>query len=110
MAKQTLPTRVLLACGAVAGPIYVMLTLVQALTRAGFDLRRHRFTWLTAGEFGWIHQTNMVLVGVLTVLFAIGMRRMMQTGRAAVWGPLLLGLFGVAYIIGGVLRADPVAG
>ena len=110
MAKQTLSTQVLLACGAVAGPIYVILTLVQALTRAGFDLRRHRFTWLTAGEFGWIHQTNMVLVGVLTVLFAIGMSRMMRTGRGAVWGPLLLGLFGVAYIIGGVLRADPVAG
>ena len=110
MAKQTLSTRALLACGAVAGPIYVMATLVQALTRAGFDLRRHRFTWLTAGDLGWIHQLNMVLVGVLTVLFAIGMRRMMRTGRGAVWGPLLLGLFGLAYIIGGLLRADPVAG
>src|SRR5215467_5766240 len=108
MAKQTLPTRVLLACGAVAGPIYVMLTLVQALTRAGFDLRRHRFTWLTAGEFGWIHQTNMVLVGVLTVLFAIGMSRMMRTGRGAVWGPLLLALFGAGYTLGAVMTPDVV--
>jgi hypothetical protein len=110
MVKQTLPTRALLACGAVAGPIYVMVTLVQALTREGFDLRQHRFTWLTTGDLGWIHQLNMVLVGVLTVLFAIGMSRVLGTGRGAVWGPLLLGLFGVAYIIGGVLRADPVAG
>src|SRR5215471_691191 len=110
MAKQTLSTRALLACGAVAGPIYVMATLVQALTRAGFDLRRHRFTWLTAGDLGWIHQLNMVLVGVLTVLFAIGMSRMMRTGRGAAWGPRLLGLFGLAYIVGGLLRADPVAG
>jgi hypothetical protein len=110
MAKQTLPTRALLACGAVAGPMYVTVTMAQALTRDGFDLRQHRFSWLTTGELGWIHQSNMVLVGVLTVLLAVGVRQMMQTGRGAVWGPRLLGLFGVAYIIGGVLTADPVAG
>jgi hypothetical protein len=110
MAKQTLPTRALLACGAVAGPVYVMVTLAQALTRDGFDVSHHRFSWLTSGDLGWIHQTNMVLVGVLTVLLAVGVRQMMRTGRRAVWGPRLLGLFGVAYIVGGLLTADPVAG
>jgi hypothetical protein len=110
MAKQTLPTRELLACGAVAGPVYVTATMVQALTRDGFDLRQHRFSWLTTGDLGWIHQANMVLVGVLAVLLAIGVRQVLRTGRGAVWGPRLLGLFGVAYIIGGMLRADPVTG
>jgi hypothetical protein len=110
MAKQMLPTRALLACGAVGGPIYVMVTMVQALTRDGFDLRQHRFSWLTTGDLGWIHQLNMLLVGLLTVLLAVGVRQVMRTGRGAVWGPRLLALFGVAYIIGGLLRADPVAG
>src|SRR5262245_1038929 len=110
MAKQTLPTRALLACGAVAGPMYVTVTMAEALTRDGFDLRQHRFSWLTAGDLGWIHQSNMVLVGVLTVLLAIGVGQMFRTGRGAVWAPRLLGLFGVAYIVGGLLRADPVAG
>src|SRR5262245_18231176 len=110
MENQTLPTRALLACGAVAGPMYVTVTMVEALTRDGFDLRQHRFSWLTAGDLGWIHQSSMVLVGVLTVLLAVGVRQMLRTGRGAVWGPRLLGLFGVAYIIGGLLRADPVAG
>jgi len=110
MGKQTLPTRVLLACGAVGGPMYVMVTMAEALTRNGFDLRQHRFSWLTTGDLGWIHQSNMVLVGVLTVLLAVGVRQMLRTGRGAVWGPRLLALFGVAYIIGGLLRADPVVG
>ena len=35
MAKQTLPTRELMACGVVAGPVYVMVTMIQALTRDG---------------------------------------------------------------------------
>jgi len=110
MANQSLTTRALLACGAVAGPMYVTLTLVEALTRDGFDIRTHRFSWLTTGDLGWIHQSGMVLVGVLSVLLAVGMSRTLRTGRGAVWGPRLLGLFGVAYIVGGLLRADPVVG
>ena len=109
-ARPTLPTRALLACGVVAGPVYVTVTMIEALTRDGFDLRRHRFSWLTIGDLGWIHQSNMLLVGVLTVLLAVGVRQTLRTGRGAVWGPRLLGLFGVAYIIGGLLTADPVAG
>src|SRR5215510_12716356 len=110
MTKQMLSTRALLACGVVAGPLYLMVTMAQALTRDGFDLRQHRFSWLTVGDLGWIHQSNMVLVGVLTVLFAIGVRQVLRTRRGAVWGPRLLVLFGAAYIIGGLLRADPVVG
>ena len=110
MTRQTLPTRALLACGAVAGPLYVTVTMAQALTRDGFDLKQHRFTLLTTGDLGWIHQANMLLVGILTVLLAVGVRQLLRTGRGAVWGPRLLALFGAAYIFGGLLRADPVAG
>ncbi|GAA1319885.1 DUF998 domain-containing protein [Pseudonocardia xinjiangensis] len=110
MARRTLPTRALLACGAVAGPVYVTVAMAEALTRDGFDLTRHRFTALTAGDLGWIHKSNMLLVGMLTVLFAVGAARLLRTGQGAVWGPRLLGLFGVAYVIGGALTADPLAG
>ena len=110
MIKQALSTRALLACGAVGGPMYVIVTLAQALTRDGFDLRQHRFSWLTTGDLGWIHQSNMVLVGVLTMLFAVGVSQMLRKGRGAVWAPRLLGLFGLAYIVGGVLTADPATG
>jgi len=108
--RQTLSTRALLACGAVAGPSYVTVTLAQALTRAGFDLKQHRFTLLTTGDLGWLQQANMVGVGGLMVVLAVGVRRVLRTGRGAVWAPRLLALFGLAYVIGGVLRADPVTG
>jgi hypothetical protein len=103
-------TRALLLCGAIAGPMYVAVTLVQALTRDGFDMKEHRFTLLTAGELGWIHQLNMVLVGLLSVVLAIGVRRTMRTGRGAIWAPRLLALFGLAYVVGGLLTSDPVVG
>src|SRR4030095_1170458 len=66
--------------------------------------------WLTAGARAGSHKSTMVRVGALTVLLSIGVSRAMRTGRGAVWGPRLLGLFAVAYIIGGVVRADPVPG
>ena len=110
MEKPNLSPRALLACGLVGGPLYVTVTLIEALTRDGFDLRHHRFSWLTTGDLGWIHQLNMIAVGVLTLLLALGMRRLLRTGRGAVWGPRLLGLFGVAYVVGGLLPADPVVG
>lgn len=110
MAKQTATTRALLACGIVGGPLYVAVTMAQALTRDGFNVLQHRFTLLTMGDLGWIHQANMILVGVLTMLFAAGASRTMRTGRGAVWAPRLLALFGLAYIVGGVLTADPVLG
>jgi Protein of unknown function (DUF998) len=110
MANQTFRIRALLACGVVAGPLYVAMTIAQALTRDGFDLRQHRFSYLTTGDFGWVHQSNMLMVGVLTVLLAVGVRQSLRTAKGAVWGPRLLGMFGAAYIIGGLLAADPVVG
>jgi hypothetical protein len=110
MAKQPSLTRALLACGVVGGPVYVTVAMAQALTRDGFDLSQHRFSWLTGGDLGWIQKSNMVLVGVLTLLFAAGVRQVMQTGKGAVWTPRLLALFAMAYIVGGLLTADPAAG
>lgn len=100
----------LLACGLIAGPVYVVATLIEAATREGFDITRHRFTLLTAGDFGWIHQANMVLAGFLTLLFALGVRRSLRTGRGATTGPVMIALLGAAYAFGGLLTADPVLG
>ena len=109
-ANQQPAAQKLLACGVVAGPLYVAITLTEALSRDGFDLTRHRFTLLTAQDLGWIHQLNMLMVGMLTVRLAIGMARVLRTGRGAVWAPRLLGLVGAAYLFGGLVTADAVIG
>ena len=110
IARTPLTTRALLACGIIAGPAYVAATLAQALTRNGFDWTHNRFTSLTTGDLGWVHQANMLLVGALTMLFAAGASQIWRTGRGSVLGPWLIALFGAAYAFGGALTADPVAG
>jgi Protein of unknown function (DUF998) len=103
-------TRALLSCGVVAGPLFVAVALVQALTRDGFDLGRHPLSLLSLGELGWIQIANFVVAGLLSVAFAVGLRRVLHPGRGARWGPLLIGLYGVGLVAGGVFVADAGAG
>ncbi|HEY0636899.1 MAG TPA: DUF998 domain-containing protein [Pseudonocardiaceae bacterium] len=113
-------TRALLGCGLAAGPLYVTVSLAQAFTRDGFDVRRHAWSLLANGEHGWIQVTNLALTGVLLLAFAAGLRRALggaptaglrdaptAGGRAA---PRLIGAFGASMVVAAAFRADPALG
>lgn len=103
-------TRSLLGYGVLAGPFYVTVSLAQALTRDGFDLGRHPWSLLSNGSLGWIQITNFILTGLMVLAAAVGLHRALRTGRGAVWGPRLIGAYGVSLIAAGLLRADPALG
>jgi hypothetical protein len=103
-------TRGLLACGVIAGPIYVIVGSIEMLARPGFDLRRHSLSLLSNGDWGWIHIATLITTGLLTVAGAIGMRRALRGGRGGTWGPLLLGVYGLGLSCAGFFVADPVFG
>lgn len=111
-ASETTPTitRALLVCGVVAGPLYVVVALLQVLFRDGFDLGRHPLSLLSLGELGWIQITNFIVGGLLAVGFAVGLRRVLHPGRGGTWAPLLVGGYGLGLIAGGVFVADPALG
>ena len=73
--KTTDVTRTLLGAGVIAGPLFVCTAAVQALTRDGFDLRRHPLSMLALGEYGWIQVINFIIAGVLSLIFAVGVAR-----------------------------------
>jgi hypothetical membrane protein len=103
-------TRAMLACGVIAGPAFVAIATAQILTRDGFDLRRHPVSLLSVGEHGWIQITNFVLAGVLSILFSIGVARVLTDGPGSRWGPRLLAVFGAGLVVGGIFPADPALG
>jgi hypothetical protein len=103
-------TRSLLGYGVLAGPFYVVVGLAQALTRDGYDLARHDLSLLANGSLGWIQIANFVLTGLMTIAAAVGMARALRVlggGPGTVWGPRLVGVFGVG-LVGAV--ADPMSG
>jgi Protein of unknown function (DUF998) len=103
-------TSVLLACGLLAGPVFVGVAVGQVLLRDGFDLTRHPLSLLSLGELGWIQVTNFVVTGLLSIAFAVGIRRVLHPGRGGTWGPLLVGAFGVGLVLGGIFITDPSLG
>ena len=103
-------TRRRLACGVVAGPLFLAVLMIQAFTRDGFDLSRHPISLLSLGDLGWIQIANFVVTGALLVACAIGMRRVLRPGRSGTWAPRLVGAFGVGLIVAGVFTTDPGAG
>jgi len=103
-------TRTLLGYGIIAGPIFIVVALAQALTRDGFDLARHQWSLLSNGDLGWIQITNFVVTGLMTIALAVGLRRALGPGRGGTWAPRLIAVYGASLIGAGAFRADPALG
>jgi len=103
-------TRSLLGYGVIAGPIYVAVSLAQALLREGFDLTRHEWSLLANGPWGWIQVANLVLTGLMVVAAAVGYRRRMTSGPGRRWTPRLLAVYGASLVAAGIFTADPMLG
>jgi hypothetical protein len=100
----------LLICGVVAGPFFVIVGLIQAMTIPGFDLTHHYLSLLESGDLGWIQRANFVIGGALSVAAAIGMRRTLREGRARLAGPWLIAAYGLGFIGAGLFVPDPALG
>jgi hypothetical protein len=110
MKGSTQLTRLLLGCGMIAGPIYMIVGLAQILTREGFDVTRHPLSMMSLGDLGWIQITNFILTGILVVLGAIGLHRSVEADKRWRLGALLIGLYGIGVIGGGVFVPDAALG
>jgi hypothetical membrane protein len=103
-------TRALLASGVIAGPLFYVMVGIQALTRPGFDIRRHPLSLLSLGDLGWIQTATFVAAGLGGVACAAGIRRALRPGRGATWGPVMVWLWGLGLIAAGIFTADPAFG
>ncbi len=103
-------TKTLLACGVDSGPLFYIVAVAQMFTRSGFDIRHHAISLLSLGDLGWIQIANFIVTGVLAVMCAVGLRRLLHPGCGGTWGPLLIGVYGVGLILGGIFHPDPGLG
>ena len=100
-------TKMLLTCGALAGPLFVIIFLIVGATRADYSSLRHPVSSLALGDLGWMQIINFIITGLLLIAFAIGLGR---TLRPAFWRSLLIGLVGISLIGAGLFATDPVNG
>jgi uncharacterized protein DUF998 len=65
----------LLVCGAIAGPLFTIAWAVEGATRANHNPLRHPVSSLELGDFGWTQMANFIVAGLLTLAFAVGLKR-----------------------------------
>jgi hypothetical membrane protein len=95
--------RKLLWAGLVGPPLFVVVFLIEGLTRPGYSAWRHYVSQLATGPGGWVQVVNFLVCGTLVIAFAIGLRATTRSVAA----PILLALFGTGLIVAGVFSTDP---
>lgn len=103
-------TKLLLTSGVLAGPLYILVGLAQILTREGFDITRHPLSFMSLGDLGWIQIANFIVTGLLVIASAIGLRRLAGAENRLRRGALLIGIYGLGVLGGGIFVTDPALG
>ncbi|GAB1822597.1 DUF998 domain-containing protein [Herbidospora sp. RD11066] len=85
--------------GALAGPFYVVVSLLEIVTRDGFDPLRDPWSALSLGDLGWIHVTNLELSGLAVVAGALAFTGLLR---------VLFSLYGLSLMGAGIFTIDPV--
>lgn len=103
-------TSKLLMAGYIAGPFFIVISLVQAFTRDGFNWIKHPASLLSLGDLGFIQIANFVITGLLFIACGVGLKRIVTNGVGRKWISRLFVVVGIGFILGGVFVADPAFG
>lgn len=108
--KMESNTKILLACGAVGCPLFVIAFFIEGATRSGYDSLRHPVSSLSIGDSGWTQIVNFLVTGLLLLAFAVGLGRRIRKTKAKFQGAWLVGLVATGLIGAGIFSSDPVYG
>src|ERR1700736_6483874 len=103
-------SRPLLVAGLIGPLLFIVVFLVEGITRPGYSAWRHYVSQLATGDGGWVQVVNFLVCGALVVCFAFGLRQALRPGRGSLAAPVLVGLFGSALTIAGIFSTDPALG
>ena len=106
----SLATRLLIACGAFGPILFILLFLIESAIRPGYSSWHNFVSDLSLSDQGWMQIANFLICGILVLCFALGLRQVLKSGKGAIWGPLLLGVFGLSLLIAGFFVTDPSLG
>jgi len=97
---------IFLVSGIVGGLGFIIATLVAGVFRQDYSTLHQPVSLLSLGPTGWIQTASFVVTGFLMMACAAGLR---LAGRG-VWGPLLVGVYGLGLIGAGIFPIDPSFG
>ena len=99
-----------LVAGVVAPLLFTAVWLLDGATRAGYDPMRHQVSLLSLGDRGWLQVASFLVTGVLLLVFAHGLRQVLQAGAARRAVPGAIAVSGVGLVLAGVFSTQPMFG
>ncbi len=103
-------TRVLLGCGAVAGPIFLGTATAEGAARPDYHPLRHPMSSLALGSRGGVQMANFTVTGVLMLAGALGLSRAGGNAARTRMGPVLVAAAGLGLLGSAAFVTDPVSG
>ncbi len=103
-------TRFLLWSGAIGPLLFAVVFLIQDATCPGYNAWRTTISTLSLSDQGWVQIANFYLLGLSTLCFAVGLKRVFKTGLASLSGPILFAVVGIGLILAGFFVTDPFLG
>ena len=103
-------TRLLLICGALAGPLFTIIWFLTGLIRANYEPMRHPISALALGESGWTQVANFFITGLLALALAYGLQRALQSRGGSKWVFILFYIVAIGFLGTGFFATDPMSG
>jgi hypothetical membrane protein len=103
-------TRILIACGAIGPILFIVMFMIESAIRPDYSAWHNFVSDLSLSNQGWMQIASFLICGICVFCFAFGLRQVFQSGKGSLWGPILLGLFGLSLIIAGLFVTDPSLG
>ena len=103
-------TRLLLICGALAGPLFTVIWFLTGLTRANYDPMRHPISALALGESGWTQVANFFLTGLLALALAYGLQMALQSRGGSKLVFILFYMVAIGFLGTAFFATDPMSG
>jgi hypothetical protein len=108
--QRPVTLRLLLAGGVIGPLLFIVVFFVEGALRPDYNPWRHYVSALSLGGRGWVQIANFIVCGALILGFAVGLKRVLQSGKGSNWGPILLGTIGIGLIGSGIFVMDPDLG
>jgi hypothetical protein len=102
--------RCLLRCGAIAGPLFVSVFLIEGARRPDYRPLRHPVSSLSLGPRGWVQVANFAATGTLYLAGAAGLARSPNPTARSRIAAAALGVTGIGLLGAAAFRTDPVSG
>lgn len=91
-------------CGVLAGPLFILVFLLEGFLRAGYNPLRQPVSALSHGPRGWVQQANFFINGILLVAYAWGLFTLPSLN--SLWGPLFIFFYGAGLVGAGMFITD----